>query len=268
MLLDVSSSKVMTTEEIRSKAPSIFTSKPHKDVSVHYTHIPTTQVIEDMKVLGWQVNSVAEVKARKTNGIGFQKHLVTFRNPDIIIESEDDVIFPQILLTNSHDGKNAFTFTAGLFRLVCSNGLVICSKEFENVKLRHMGYSFEELQEKIKMMIKQLPVTVDAMNRMKKFELNESQIQDFAEKAVAIRFKEDELKRINIDFTDLVQPLRKEDEGPNLWNVFNVVQEKFIKGDFEYSVGNKIRKARKIKNFSQDFKVNQELFQLALEYAV
>jgi len=131
-----------------------------------------------------------------------------------------------------------------------------------------MGYSFEELQEKMKMMVEQLPVTVDAMNRMKKFELNEDQIQDFAEKAVAIRFKEDELKRINIDFTDLVQPLRKEDEGPNLWNVFNVVQEKFIKGDFEYSVGNKIRKARKIKNFSQDFKVNQELFQLALEYTV
>ena len=63
--------------------------------------------------------------------MGFQKHLVVFRNNDIIIEGKDnDTVYPQVLLTNSHDGKNAFTFTAGLFRLVCENGLVISTQEF------------------------------------------------------------------------------------------------------------------------------------------
>jgi hypothetical protein len=50
--------------------------------------------------------------------------------------------------------KNAFTFTAGLFRLICSNGLVIADEKFEDVKMRHMGYTFEELQELIKSMVK------------------------------------------------------------------------------------------------------------------
>ena len=48
-------------------------------------------------------------------------------------------VFPQILLTNSHDGKNSFQFQAGLYRLICSNGLVIADTQFEAVKIRHMG---------------------------------------------------------------------------------------------------------------------------------
>ena len=76
-----------------------------------------------------------------------KKTLVVFRNPDVVINGKnDDTVFPQVLLTNSHDGKNAFTFTAGLFRMICENGLVVSTSTFEDVKMRHMGYSFEELQ--------------------------------------------------------------------------------------------------------------------------
>jgi hypothetical protein len=68
-----------------------------------------------MEALGWGVVDAKEVRSRKN--VGFQKHLVVFRNNDIQITAEDgDNVFPQILLTNSHDGKNSFTFTAGLFR--------------------------------------------------------------------------------------------------------------------------------------------------------
>ena len=62
-----------------------------------------------------RVVDVKEVKARKAKTRGVQKHMVVFRNPDVVINGGDgDTVFPQILLTNSHDGKNAFTFTAGL----------------------------------------------------------------------------------------------------------------------------------------------------------
>ena len=53
----------------------------------------------------------------------------------------------KLMLTNSHDGKNSFQFQAGLYRLICSNGLVIADEQFESVKMRHMGYSFEDLQD-------------------------------------------------------------------------------------------------------------------------
>ena len=267
-MLDLSKDGFLTTSEIKNKAKSVFTEKAGPGTSEKFTHIPTHKVIEDMAQLGWGVVDAKEVKARVKNSIGFQKHLVVFRNPDVVINGADgDTVFPQILLTNSNDGKNAFTFTAGLFRMVCENGLVISTEQFNDVKMCHMGYTFEELQLQIREMVEQLPLTVESMNKMKQIKLEEKQAIKFAKKAIETRFNEDDLKNIKIDFNELLTPTRKEDEGKDLWSIFNVVQEKLISGDFGYKVGVKTRKARRIKNFNQDQKINKELFELALEFA-
>ena len=191
-MLDLSKSQELSKNELREIAPSIFSTKPSPEVSKKYSHIPTDKLIDDMRLLGWKAIDAKEVKARQKSTRGFQKHLVVFRNPDIVInhnpnglkrdtssptgwrnsdgtfgkKNSVDTVFPQILLTNSHDGKNAFTFTAGLFRMICENGLVISTNEFEKVAIRHMGYDFEELQKQINEMVEQLPLTVESMNKM------------------------------------------------------------------------------------------------------
>jgi hypothetical protein len=221
-----------------------------------------------MSVLGWNVVDAKEVKARKKDTVGFQKHLVVFRNNEIQITSGDgDDVFPQILLTNSHDGKNAFTFTAGLFRLVCENGLVVSSQEFENMKLRHYGYSFEELQNTIKAMVEKLPLTVESLNKFKAVQLGQEQALDFAKKALETRFTKEELEIIDVDLDKLLTPTRPQDQGSDLWSVYNVIQEKLVNGMFNYTYGTKNRKARKIKNFKQDLVLNEKLYDLALQYA-
>ena len=265
-MLNYNSDQFLSNSEIRQIAPSVFTDKPSSNVSQHYTHIPTSRVIEDMRTLGWDVVDAKQVKARASQGT--QKHLVVFRNPDVVVNGEDgDTVWPQILLTNSHDGKNAFQFQAGLFRLVCENGLVISTQDFEKVKMRHMGYTFEELQEQIRTMVERLPLTVESMNKMKQVQLNEEQMVEFANRALETRFNEKQINRINIDVNQLLEVDRDEDKGDDVWVVFNRIQEKLLNGDFNYITGNKVRKARKIKNFQQDARVNAELFDLALEYA-
>ena len=264
-MLDLSKDGFLSMSEIKQRANSVFTETASPNVSDKFTHIPTHKVIEDMSELGWSVVDAKQVKARK--GQGFQKHLVVFRNPDVVINGADgDTVFPQILLTNSNDGKNAFTFTAGLFRMVCENGLVISTQEFENVKIRHMGYTFEELQTQIRAMVEQLPLTVESMNKMKAVELDDEKVVEFATKALATRFREDELENIKVDLDKLLEPTRPEDKGRDLWSVFNVIQEKIIEGDFQYMSGTKIRKARKVKNFKQDIEINQKLFAVAAEF--
>ena len=256
--------KYLSKANIKSLAPSVFSDKPSEDVSSKYTHIPTERVIDDMELLGWKPIEAKEVKARKLSTRGFQKHLLVFRNDDVVINGKDgDTVFPQILLTNSHDGKNAFTFQAGLYRLVCENGLVIADTQFEDVKMRHMGYTFEDLQVLIKEMVEKLPLTVESMNQMKAKELEQEQILAFAKEAINTRFTEKEVNRIKIDWDAFIEPVRKEDEGNDLWSVFNVVQEKLIEGDFDYTIGGKARKAREIKNFKQDMKINKEVFELS-----
>ena len=265
---DLQTAKYLTKKNIMSIAPSVFASEPSSEVSRHYTHIPTERVIDDMELLGWKPIQATEVKARKNSTRGFQKHLITFRNDDVVINGDDgDTVFPQVLMTNSHDGKNAFQFQAGLYRLVCSNGLVIADTQFEAVKMRHMGYNFEDLQVMIKEMVEKLPLTVESMNKMKATEMEQEQIIQFAMDAINTRFSAKEMKRIEIDYDLLTQPVRKEDAGSDLWSVFNVVQEKIITGDFDYRAGGKARKAREIKNFKQDMRINKELFNVALEYA-
>jgi hypothetical protein len=265
-MLKINNDNFLNESQIREQASSIFTTKGAPGTSEKYSHIPTNQIIQDMEKLGWGVVDAKQVRARK--GEGYQKHLVVFRNNNLIIEGTDgDSAYPQVLLTNSHDGKNAFTFTAGLFRMVCENGLVICSKEFENLKIRHYGYNFEELTNVINSMVEKLPLTVESMNRFKGKQLVKEQIEEFAKKAAAIRFGVEQLQNITIDYDKLIEPTRPEDQGNDLWSVFNVVQEKLVHGMFEYTSGNKLRKARKIKNFKQDLDLNAKLYELAVEYA-
>jgi hypothetical protein len=264
-MLSLNNDGFLSTSEIKQRANSIFTETASPTVSNKFTHIPTHKVIEDMEQLGWNVVDAKQVKARK--GQGYQKHLVVFRNPDVVINGSDgDTVFPQILLTNSNDGKNAFTFTAGLFRLVCENGLVISTQEFENVRIRHMGYTFEELQSQIRVMVEQLPLTVESMNKMKSIQLSEEQAKELATKALTTRFTEDQIDAVKIDLDLLLEPTRPEDKGSDLWSVFNVIQEKILDGNFNYISGTKVRKARKVKNFRQDIEINQKLFAMAAEF--
>ena len=262
----------LNDEQIRKACPVAFSVDASEEVSKHYTHIPTNRVIDDMRELGWGVIDVKQVKARKKATQGFQKHMIVFRHPDLMVEGKDgDNVWPQIIMTNSHDGKNAFTFQAGMYRLVCSNGLVIADEEFGKMKIRHMGYDFEALRGTIGEMVEKLPLTVESMNKFKGTELTQPQKYDLARRAIATRFKLQKDQKVDqvykIDLDEVLKPVRKEDAGNDLWSVFNLVQEKVVEGDFEYVSGVKMRKARKIKNFKQDLDVNQKLFEIAKEFA-
>ena len=148
--------------------------------------------------------------------------------------------------------------------MVCSNGLVIADEQFGEMKIRHMGYDFEALQSLITKMVEKLPLTVESMNKFKNKQLSEEQKQKFALEALGLRF-DTENKTFNVN--EFLTPTRKEDEGNDLWSVFNLVQEKLVNGMVDYRTGAKNRKARRIKNFQQDIKLNSELYELALAYA-
>ena len=244
-----------TLDQIKTIAPSVFTTDKAPHLTDKYIQTPTSRVVEDLMNLGWEVTKAQEVKSRKYKG--FQKHIIVFRNPQIMIKGANgDDSFPQILLTNSHDGKAAFNFRVGIFRLVCSNGLVVSDADFNNVSIRHINYTFETLQTKINEVIAKLPNLVQKINLFKSTELTETQMVDFATKAMELRTK----ARVNI--MDVLNADRPQDKGNDLWVVFNRVQEKLIGGS--YRAGK--RKARSVKNFQKDIELNEQLFELAELY--
>ena len=242
-------------ERIKELAPSVFTTEKASHLTDKYIQTPTIKVVEDLMNLGWEVTKVQEVKSRKY--AGFQKHLLMFRHPNIMIKGQNgDDAQPQILLTNSHDGKAAFNFRVGIFRFVCENGLVISDADFGVMSIRHLNYTFESLQAKVNEMISKLPGLVNKINLFKATTLTDAQMQQFATKACALRSKQ------TINIMDVLNATRPEDEGNDLWAVFNRVQEKLVNGMFKTGT----RKARVIKNFQQDIKINEQLFELAESY--
>lgn len=262
----------ITKDEIREIAPLVFANAPtNPDLSKKYLFVNTETIIDDLEKLGWLPVQAAQRNSRVESTI-FSKHMIAFQNPDIKISSEDgDEAYPRILLTNSHDGMQAFKFSVGIFRLVCSNGLVVADEQFSDFKIKHKGYTFSELRKVVKTAVADLPNKVKIMNDMKSRILTQEEKNKLALDAMLIRAgikpDSDKAKKFNYDdetIEDILDPKRDEDKGDDLWRVFNVIQEKITQGEFSAALkGAKVRKVRKIKSFEKDIKVNQELFKLA-----
>jgi len=256
----------LTKDQIRNSSPLVFADTPtNPDVSNKYLFVNTETIIDDLEKLGWLPVQAAQRKGRKKEGTIFSKHMVAFQNPEIKITSKDgDDAYPRILLTNSHDGMQAFKFSVGIFRLVCSNGLVVADEKFSDFKIKHKGYTFGELRNVVRQAVEDLPNRVQVMNDMKNRILTVEEKRKLALDAMLIRAGVKELQYDDETIDDILDPKREADKGDDLWRVFNVVQEKITQGDFHAALtGAKVRKVRKIKSFEKDMKVNKELFKLA-----
>ena len=256
----------LTKDQIRNSSPLVFADAPtNPDVSDRYLFVNTETIIDDLEKLGWLPVQAAQRKSRKEGGTIFSKHMVAFQNPEIKITSADgDDAYPRILLTNSHDGMQSFKFSVGIFRLVCSNGLVVADEQFSDFKIKHKGYTFGELRNVVRQAVEDLPNRVQVMNDMKNRILTEDEKRKMALDAMLIRAGVKELQYDEETITDILDPKRDADKGDDLWRVFNVIQEKITQGDFHAALtGAKVRKVRKIKSFEKDMKVNKELFKLA-----
>lgn len=258
--------KALSKEELTHLAPQTFNHIVGSNLTSKYVHIPTDTIVEDMEALGWFPYSVKTVKTRKKSA-QTAKHLIQFFNPDIVINNEEgkaDMV-PTLLLINSHDGSTAVRFEMGVFRFVCENGLVVKSRDFGGFKMKHIGYTFDDLRVYINNMVKELPTVVANLNKFSQVEMTPEQQHEFTVKAVEARFGE-EKQLTDEEIKNLLVAERKEDVGNTCWLVMNRVQEKLTNGGFSYlSVKGKPRKARAIKNFTQDIEFNQKIWSLLEE---
>lgn len=267
------SNNFLTAEEIHKRCPLAYATAPtNPKVSDKYIQANTSTVIDDMAKLGWFPIDAKQKKARK-NSSGIQSfHMIAFQNPNVKVMQGDDVeAYPRIILTNSHDGMASFRFRVALFRCICSNGLVIADENFAELTIRHINYTFDDLRHLVEKTMRELPEYINIMNRMKTTTLNKSQKYDFALKMLKIRKNVPEEEKLNVSertLIDILTPTRKEDEGDSLWNVFNVLQEKMIKGGAMVESGkeDKLRKMRPVKSFVRDLSVNYKMFDTAMDY--
>jgi hypothetical protein len=230
--------------------PAVYAENP-MGVSEKYSFIPTTRVIDDLGQLGWHPEVIT---GSRHNPVA--KHLIRFRQSEIVGPET-----PEIVLVNSHDGLSSFQLKAGIFRLVCGNGLVIAESLFSAISIRHIHYTFDAVQAAVAEFADGIPVILDSVETFKRRELSIAERLIFAKSALQLRWPDNTPA---VDLARFLGPRRPADQGVDLWRTLNVVQEKLLNGRFCDATGTKVRA---LSNVDRVVKLNQSLFELALEYA-
>ena len=259
----------LSKEQIKALAPVVFATEPtNKNVSEKYLHVNTETVIDDLAKLGWFPVTAMQrrTKPRRDGSPTIRsKHMISFQNPDLIIKGKNgDDAFPRIIVTNSHDGLSSFQFRVGIYRLVCSNGLVVADEEFSAFSIKHKGYTFEELQGVVAQAVADLPNKIQVLNKMQVRMLTADEQRQLAIDAMALRSTNPDAKYDEATIEEVLAATRKEDEGEDLWVIFNRIQESIINGGYSAALrGAKVRRVKAIKSFEKDLEINQKLFKLA-----
>ena len=180
--------KPLSNEKLYEVAPTLFTQRAHGDVSEKYHFIPTIDVIEEIKAHNWHPVSVSQANVRDLEKEGFQQHCVRFRHFEDFLNPQDNAV--ELLLFNSHDRTKAFSISAGIFRFVCSNGLVISDSVFESYKIRHLGSKDNDVANAILKITAIKDKLLEKVNKLSSITLNEKEKQSFAKSTIPLRFEE------------------------------------------------------------------------------
>ena len=230
-------------------------------LSDKYRLVKTRDIAQKFRDMGFTVDKYQEAKVRNKSKQGFQKHLVSLSNPTLLSSIHSDTKL-QVLVTNSHDGTNALTLQLGVYRFCCANGLIIGST-FEKVKLRHTGMILEQVEESILRIVSQAKKLDETLTAMKTKVLTREESQAFIERAVKLRYE-------NKTASDISFPvLRTEDDQNNVFALYNRVQEHLVNGGNDVrNSRNQTRAARRLTNITALVKLNENLFDLANEFAL
>lgn len=254
---------ILTNEQLYKAAPSLFTQGAAEHTSERYQPIATSDIINVLLQEGFYPTKATQSASRHEERKAFAKHMVRFRHRSY--HEKDGGLFPELVLVNSHDGMSSYRLMAGLYRQVCTNGMV-AGKNYNEVRVRHQGDVIRNVIEGTYQVVESSHRMLDAVEQMEGIQLTNERLLDFAQQAHALRFSEDD--NLVIEAKTLLTPRRREDMKRDLFSVLNVVQENLIKGGLSgYRQDEKGRwrraRSRQIKAIDQNIKINRDLWSIA-----
>src|SRR5574344_260652 len=253
----------ISTKELEILAPALFTEEPHSDVSDKYHFIKTIDVIEEIKAHNWYPVSVKVSNVRDIDKNGFQQHCVRFRHFEDLLNPQDNAV--ELLLFNSHDRTKSFSISAGIYRFVCANGLVVSDSVFESYKIKHIGDRDNDVANAVAKITAIKDKLLDKIKTLSNIQLSNLEKQSFAKLAIPLRFEE----HLEVNLNDLLVPNRKEDYKDDLYTTLNTIQEHLIRGNvsgINKETGRRF-KSKEIKSITNDTHINKGLWDIAEKIA-
>lgn len=258
----------LTDEQIMRVAPSVFADQPHESRGERYAYIPTSRVVQGLRNEGFLPMAVGQSRTRVPGKRDFTKHMLRFRHRDSVDQIVGQEV-PEIVLLNSHDGTSSYQLMGGIFRLICSNGMIVGDTTSE-VRVRHSGNILDNVIEGSYEVINDIQRVIPVIDDWKKIHLTYEQRKAYAEAALGLRWDADEAGNVQapVSATSLLNPRRYEDRGDSLWHTFNVTQENLIRGGLrgKGSTGKRMT-TRAVASVTENVKLNRALWSLTSKMA-
>lgn len=227
-----------------------------------YVFLSTHDVINIMRKNGYDVVRVMQRRAKWPERRYASKHIVIFQSV-MARTHHDDLggIVPQIVFVNSHDGTTAWSMHIGLFRYVCSNGLIVSDASFGSFKIAHKYIDPMYVRDVAEIIATRGRDVVQRLHDYQSIMLSRDARLEFAHAAYESRYRYRPRKPV-FNVEQLLIPRRVEDTTPTLWNTYNVVQENLFKGGIRTESKRGTRTLRAIANVDDYVRVNTELWSL------
>lgn len=258
--------KTLNLENLQRQVPSIFTENSAERTSDKYQHISTAKVIDGLLAEGFMPTWATQCRCRLAIKKAYTKHMLRFRHIDARPTSSG--LYPEIVLINSHDGLSSYRLMAGVYRMVCANGL-IAGTSYNEIRVRHQGDIVGEIIEGTYSVIEDSKKMIESASKMSSINLTLPEKKIFAEAAHTIRFDNNHTGE-GIEPLKLLSPRRLEEVNKNdLFTIFNVAQENLIKGGIRGYAKDKNGRltkriqTRAIKGIDQNTALNRALWTLA-----
>ncbi len=266
--------KALSSEDLRRCAPSIFAEHARPGVSSRYTFVSTEQVVALLRAEGWEPVKASEQRVRLEDRIGFQMHEIRFaRRVDLEAGAlQVGSTRAEMVLQNAHDGSRAYRIDAGLYRLVCRNGLTVSDADFAHVSIRHFDVSAESFAQAAQAVAQNTPRTLEAVAKWQSVQLSQATRVEFARRAAKLRWDADQPVMKLLSAEKLLTPVRYGDAATDLWTTFNVIQEHLVRGGDRYlaytdGMGIRRNRTRPVASLTEGQRINKALWSLAGEFA-
>lgn len=249
----------LSDDQIHRVAPSIFAEAPHESRSQRYAYIPTATVLAELRKEGFQPFMVTQTRTRHEDRRDYTKHMIRLRHASQINARGEA---NEIILLNSHDGTSSYQMLAGMFRFVCSNGLV-CGDTVADVRVPHKGDVAGQVIEGAYQVLHGFDHALESRESMQAITLDEGEAEVFARAALSLKY-DDPDKPAPITESQILMPRRFDDRRPDLWSVFNRTQENLTKGGLHgRSANGRRQQTRPVQGIDSDIRLNRALWLLA-----
>jgi len=220
----------LSLETVRHRAPAVFAESAAARVTRSYRFISTSRLVGALIEAGFVPTDARQGRSRLGDGAGFARHLIRFRHARESVTLVDAI--PEIVLVNAHDGTSAYQLRAGLFRPLCTNGLLARIGDFGFISVPHRSSVVADVVEGALRLTSQFQALGAAVEAMAARVLTQSERLGFGEAALAIRYPQAE--RLPYAAERLLEARLPADAGDSLWQVYNVVQQNLIRGGIAY----------------------------------